>query len=169
MKRLAALVFASFCAFPSNAVRPPSTPSPITGAIASQASAGTAYTLTNTAAAADFGTTDPVITIPGPGTYLIMGSVNVLYNAATFAANRTVTLKFRRTNNTAADIGVARTFQTRIITAITDGAGTFQIPNTVYTTRNSNDSITIFADVSVLPTAGSIQATQAEIFALRIK
>lgn len=169
MRRLAALAFAYFCALPSNAVRPPSTPSPITGIYTGSVAVGTAYTLTNSSAALDFGTTDPVITIPGPGTYIICGSVNILYNAATFAANRTVTLKFRRTNNTAADVGTARTAQTRIITTVTDTMGVLEIPTAVYVTTNSNDSLTIFGDVSVAPTAGSIQATQAEIFALRIK
>jgi hypothetical protein len=120
--------------------------------------AGTAYALTATPAAIDLGTTDPVVTIPTTGTYTIRGSVQLLYNAATFAGNQTVTLKFRRTNNTAADLtnGTIAT-TTQIITALTYTYGVFPLPQISYN-GTAGDIITIFADVSATPGAGSLDA-----------
>lgn len=130
---------------------------------------GTAYSLTNTAAALDFGTTDPAIVIAQAGTYLIRGRVLIKYNAATFAANRTVTLKFRRTNNTAADLTNGSTAPTTdIITLITGTWLECQLPEVVYSTTATTDSITIFGSVDVVPSAGSLDATEAHILAQRI-
>ena len=129
---------------------------------------GTAYTLTNTSTALDFGTTDPALTINGPGTWIIFSRVTLKYNAATFAANRTVTIKLSRTNNTAADVTGATTAHiTNIITTLTY-TESVQIPPVLYTTTNGTDSITIKGDVSVVPTAGSLDVTEAEIIAIRI-
>lgn len=131
--------------------------------------AGTAYTLTATAAALDFGTTDPTITLTGPGTYMIMARAKVDYSAATFAAVRTATLKLRRTNNTAADLtGGTATFLTQIITTLTYTAGLLPLPTVIYTTTNTDDVIKIFGDVSVLPTAGSIDVSAAELIAIKL-
>jgi hypothetical protein len=66
--------------------------------------AGTAYQLTASDAALDFGTTDPSLTLTKAGTYLLTARVRLDYNGATFSAVRTATLKLRRTNNTAADL-----------------------------------------------------------------
>lgn len=130
---------------------------------------GTAYSLTATSAALDFGTTDPSVTIAAAGTYAIRARVNLKYNAATFAAVRTVTLKLRRTNNTAADLtNGSDTILTDIITTKTYTEGWFNLPEVIYTTSNSNDAITIFGDVSVIPTAGSLDAVSASIVAVRL-
>jgi hypothetical protein len=130
--------------------------------------AGTAYALTNTPAALDFGTTDPSIVIPQAGTWLILARARLDNNAATFAAVRTATLKLRRTNNTAADLtNGSVALLTQIITALT-----FSMPTiswwTIYTTANSDDIIKIFGDISVVPTAGSLDAVEASIIAVRI-
>lgn len=130
---------------------------------------GTAYTFTNSAAALTFGTTNPSLTLGKPGTYLILGSVNLAYNAATFGANQTVTLTFRRTNNTAANLGTNRTATTRVITTTTDSMGNFDLPPFIYSTLNANDAITINGSVTATPSAGSLQATEAEIVAIRIR
>lgn len=130
--------------------------------------AGTPYTLTATPAALDFGTTDPVLVIDRPGTYLLFGSVNIAYNAATFAASRTVTLNYRRTNNTPGNGGASRVVNTDIVTTVTSTFLTVDLPPTIYTTPRATDSLTIFADVAVLPSAGSIQATQATLVAVRL-
>lgn len=130
---------------------------------------GTAYSLTNTSAAVDFGTTDPSLTITQPGTYLIFSRLNLKYTGATFAASRTVTLKLRRTNNTAADVTNASiTFLTDIITTLTYTAGVMCIPPVLYQTDNNNDVLSLFADVSVVPTAGSLDITESEIIAIRL-
>lgn len=131
--------------------------------------AGTAYTFTNTPAALDFGTTDPAITVNVAGTYAIFAQVKVDLTGATFAANQTLTLKLRRTNNTAADLSNGTmTVTTPIITTQTYTLGVFNLPPVIYTTALTNDAVTIFGDISVVPGAGSITASAANIVALRI-
>lgn len=119
---------------------------------------GTAYALTNTAAAIDFGTTDPAITLNVAGTYLIMGQVNIAYTGATVAAE-TATIKVRRTNNTAADLSAVVVLDLPVATTLTNTYGIFQIPPFVYTTTASNDAVTLFANVSATLGAGTIDAT----------
>lgn len=131
--------------------------------------AGTAYSLTNVSAALDFGTTDPALTITKPGTWLLMGRVYLKYNAATYAGNQTVTLKLRRTNNTAADVtNATHTATLRIITTITDSIGILPLPPVIYSTSNVDDAISIFGALSAAPAAGSVDATEASIIAIRL-
>ncbi len=131
--------------------------------------AGTAYTLTATSAAADFGTTDPTLVLNKAGTYLITGRVNYQLVGATFAANRTVTSKLRRTNNTAADIANSSSaIGTGVTSTITGPLDVFSLAQVIYTTTAITDSISIFADVSVIPTAGSLEMTEASIVAIRL-
>jgi hypothetical protein len=130
--------------------------------------AGTAYQLTNTSALLDFGTTDPSLTISAPGTYLICAHVRLDYNAATFAAVRTMTAKLRRTNNTAADLtGGSQQAKTQIITTLTYTAREFTII-VPYVTANSDDLIQIWGDVDTVPTAGSLDAVEASIVAVKL-
>lgn len=82
---------------------------------------GTPYTLTTTPALLSLGTTAPVLSIDEAGTYLIAARCELNYNNATFVANRTATIKLRRTNNTPADLTNGEvTSKTRIVTALTD-------------------------------------------------
>lgn len=120
--------------------------------------AGTAYALTDTAAAIDFGTTDPAIVVDAAGTYLIMGQVNLAYNGATVAAE-TATIKVRRTNNTAADISAVVVLDLPAATTLTHTYGVFVIPPFVYTTANTDDAVTLFGNVSAALGAGTIDAT----------
>lgn len=131
--------------------------------------AGTAYVLTNTAAALDFGTTDPSLVINKAGTYLLLARFNLKYNGATFAAARTVTMKLRRTNNTPADLtGGTTVLTTDIITTKTFTFVAGGLPAVIYTTTNVDDAITIFGDVNTVPTAGSLDAVEANIVAVRL-
>lgn len=130
---------------------------------------GTAYVLTTTSAALDFGTSDPTLVLDKAGTYLILARANLKYNGATFAATRAVTLKLRRTNNTPADLtGGSKTLATAVTTTVTATFDDALLPPIFYTTTNTNDIITIFGDVAVGPTAGSLDATEANIIAIRI-
>lgn len=142
----------------------PTTSNPLTSF-----AAGTAYTLTNTPAAITFGTTSPSITINSPGTYLLIARSKLIYNAATFAANQTATSKLRRTNNTAGDLtngsAVVTTSIITLITALCSDQTWF----TTYTTTNSNDIISLFADVTTIPGAGSLQCAEASIIAIRLQ
>lgn len=131
--------------------------------------AGTAYSLTATPAKVDLGTTDPVLVINAAGTYKIEASATIEYNGATFAAVRTATIKLRRTNNTAADLtGGTKAIKTRIVTTETS---TMMVVTWCvhYTTANSNDSIEIFGSLDVVPSAGSLQVTEATIHAERLQ
>lgn len=131
--------------------------------------AGTAYNLTASSAAVTMGTTSPSITISVAGTYLLLGRGSLVYNLATYLATQTATIKLRRTNNTAVDLANASTVkQLRALTLITDSAGSFEIPPTIYTTSNTNDVITLFAGVSAAPTAGNVQIQECDIQAIRI-
>lgn len=141
----------------------------IGGASLSVYAAGTAYQLTATAALLNFGTTDPTLVITSAGTWLLLARVRVDYTGATFAAPRTVTMKLRRTNNTAADLADSSgQFLTDIITTLTYTAQITDLQPIIYVTTNANDSINIFGDVSVVPTAGSIDAVEASIVAIKL-
>lgn len=119
---------------------------------------GTAYSLTNTAAAIDFGTTDPAIVIDKVGTYIVYGQVNLALNGATITTE-TTTIKVRRTNNTAADISAVIVLDLPVTTLLTNTYGIFQIPPFIYTTTNTNDAIALFANVSAGLGAGTIDST----------
>jgi len=128
--------------------------------------AGTAYTLTATPAALDFGTTDPVIVLTEAGDYLLRFYVVLNYVGATFATSRDVIFKLRRTNNTAADVtGGSVTLATGVVTTLTLPGQQIAVVDVPYTTANTNDSLTIFGSVSVLPSAGSVNVSAAQISA----
>jgi len=129
--------------------------------------AGTAYSLTNVAALLDFGTTDSTLVITAPGTWLILTRVRYDYNAATFAAVRTVTTALRRTNNTAADV-ISSAWKTDIITTLTYTAHFQVLPPVLYTTANSDDILQLWASVNTVPSAGSLDAVEAEIVCVKI-
>lgn len=126
---------------------------------------GTAYQLTNSAAALDFGTTDPVVVLNKAGRWLIFAEVQLEYTGATVIAE-TASLKLRRTNNTAADVTTARTLDLPVATTLTHTYGSFKLPVANYTTAATDDSITIFGNVSAGLGAGTIDASAASITAL---
>ena len=131
---------------------------------------GTAYAFTNTAAAIDFGTTDPSITLANAGTYVLYGQVHLAYNAAT-VVGETATVKIRRTNNTAADLSAVVVIDLPVATTLTHSYGVVSIPPVVYTTTATDDVVTLFGNVSVALGAGTIDATAVgtSIVAVRIK
>lgn len=129
---------------------------------------GTAYSLTASDAAVDFGTTDPTITFATAGTYLLQGRALLTYNGATYAANQTATLHLQRTNNTPAAIANATTIATlRILTTVTDTVGVMPLPPVIYTAA-AGDVVTVYGSVSATPAAGSVQCTEASIVATRL-
>lgn len=131
--------------------------------------AGTAYSLTNTAGLLTFGTTSPTVTVSVAGTYMLFAQVKLDYVGATFAGNQTVTLKIRRTNNTAADVtDSTQTFVVPIITALTYTAGVIDLPPVTYTTALTSDILQVWGSIGTAPAAGSVDATAAVIRALRI-
>ena len=145
--------------------------SDISGAGTTQAAygVGTAYVFTNTAAAINFGTTDPDIVITAAGTYVLYGQVLLAYNAATVVAE-TASVKIRRTNNTAADVGQVVVIDLPVSTTLTNSFGIVALPPVVYTTANTDDALALFGNVSAALGAGSIDATAvgSSLVALRI-
>lgn len=139
------------------------------GANLSVYASGTAYQLTNTDALLNFGTTDPSLTITSAGVWLILATARIDYTGATFAASRTLNLKLRRTNNTAADIANStRQGLTDIITTLTYTFGVFALPPVIYTTTNNNDILELWGSISTVPSAGSLDASAAEIIAVKL-
>ena len=130
----------------------------------SQATGGT-QTLTITPAQALAAT----LTLSGTigKTYLLSCLALLNYVGATFAANQTVTLTLRRTNNTAADIATS-TFQTAIVTTVTASVGQLSVLAVPYTTVGVSDTVQAYLSVSVVPSAGSLQVGEASITALQL-
>jgi hypothetical protein len=123
----------------------------------SAAASGSPYTLTTTAALVSFLTTSPVVTLDKPGTYWISAYASAEFAGATFAAGRVLTIKLRRTNNTAADLtGSGSTFTIPVVTTVTHTMAVITLPPLLYTTANSNDVIEMWASLSALPSAGSM-------------
>lgn len=129
---------------------------------------GTVYSLTATSAAVTFGTTSPNLTLTATGTFRVRGFVNLKYNGATFAAARTVTIKLRKSNGTPADLtNGSVVFTTSIVTTVTGTFVAITFTSDDYA-GTINDVLAIFADVSVIPTAGSLDIIAAFIEAQQI-
>ena len=155
-------------ATPTPTPTPTPTATPTITPITAYAS-GTVYSLTNTDALVDFGTTDPTIVLDKSGTYLLFGRAYLVYNGATYAANQTVTIHLRRTNNTAGNVANATTTATlRIVTTLTDTVGVMPLPPVVYSTSNTTDSISVYGSLSATPAAGTVDVKEASVVALKI-
>lgn len=131
---------------------------------------GAGYTLTATTNTLTVAGSSVTVTISQAGTYLLFGSCNITYNAATFAASQVVTLAIYRQNNTPGV--VANTpiqVRLRVITAVTDEAEFVEVPVVVYITANTTDALSLHGSVSALPSAGSLQANKASLLAVRLK
>ncbi len=129
---------------------------------------GTVYTLTNSAAAVDCGTTDPSVTIAAAGTYLVLGSMCYENAGATYAANRTVTGTINRTNNSPGIIASSGlSYQTGIITTVTNTMGC-SATQVLYTTANTDDILTLNASIDVVASAGTSTVARARLAAIRL-
>lgn len=129
---------------------------------------GSTYNLTASSALIDFGTTDPTITIAVAGTYRISARAVLAYAGATFAPSQTITMKLRRTNNTAADLtngGVD--FATGIVTLLTAPLAQLNTPYVVYV-ATAGDIVSLYGLVGVAPSAGNVTVTAASIHAQRV-
>lgn len=130
---------------------------------------GTAYSLTNTSTAITGGTTSPTLTITNSGTYRIEFCLVLNFTGATIATDKNVTLKIRRTNNTAADLtnGTMPALHTGITTTYTATWGSFVWVADDYT-ATAGDIVTVFGDVATVPSAGSLDVTGGFLRATRI-
>jgi hypothetical protein len=133
---------------------------------------GTAAIITNAAAALNFtgsGSINPSLILASSGTYLIFGKAQLYYNGVTLSAPQTCQIYLYRSNNTPAILAHATTtVPLRILTATTDNGGAAVIPPVLYTTKNATDAIAIYGVLSAPVSAGSFQATEASIVAIRL-
>lgn len=133
-------------------------------------SAAANYVFTASADTVAFANGDnPTVTLSAAGTYVILARADILYNGATTAADRICTLKLRRMNNTAADLTRGSiTLHTGVQTTITSsmpGASWWVI----YTTTATDDVINILASISTIPSAGTLDITNASLIAYRLQ
>lgn len=131
--------------------------------------AGTAYTLTGSTAALDFGTTDPVLVINQAGTYLIVARTVVSLPAGLGDAG-SLSFKLRRTNNTAADVSNSASTGLLWDNSLASDVNTLIVPfpAVIYTTATTTDSLTIFGHDAGSPgTPASV--TAASIVAIRLQ
>lgn len=154
---------------PAGTVVSPAGPWGLLDPLAVYVASGTGHTIDDTSGIVTIGATAVTLAITTPGTYLLSARARVDYWGATFADHELVTLKLRRTNNTAADVTNATAGLLTDTTTLADfTAGIVQLPIVKYATLLADDSISLQVDVHVLPSAGEIRVLQAEIVALRI-
>lgn len=123
---------------------------------------GTAYTTTSSYASIVGGTTSPTLTIAASGDGYLSFSVASAFVGATFAGVQSISIKLRRTNNTAADIGFPQAQPLPVITALTGAGPSMNIVKFPYT-ATAGDVITIQAILSASPGAGSVTITGSNI------
>ncbi len=127
--------------------------------------AGTAYTLTGSFANVDFGTTDPSITISTAGNYLLTVDCSSALVGATTVAGQSVEIILRRTNNTAADLGTARSQPLPAATISTQDGPSVSISSFPYT-AGAGDIVTVQACLIGTLGAGTVTIDNAHIVAV---
>lgn len=128
---------------------------------------GTIYSLTTSSAKVDFGTTDPAVTIPEAGTYLIYVNIKIDFAGLTTVL-QTCNFKLRRTNNTATDLTGAITNVNIPAATLLTGTGPDTDMRVIkYTTTNSNDVIELWGNRQGV-TIGNINVSEASVLAVRI-
>jgi hypothetical protein len=129
---------------------------------------GTAYTVTNSLAFVDLGTVDPTLVITSPGTWRITGRIRVNRVAATFSGAHFATVALRRTNNTPATLDIGGYGLINLNGTALETSSSWIPVDVFYTTLNSDDSISWFASVNALPSAGSVTIDEAGITAQKV-
>ena len=127
--------------------------------------AGNPYTITTVFAQVTFaGGTNPTVTLDKAGTWAIKARVRVTRNNSTHIGLHNISLKLRRSNNTAADVTHALTKYAddpHSASNASEVAGT--LPEVLYTTANTTDIIQLWALLDVAASSGSHQVTEADI------
>lgn len=136
-----------------------------TGTYATGSLTGAGFGLSTVSSAVVGGTTSPVVALPTSSQYLIRGRAQVELLGATFAANQTVNIKIRNTTQSADVSGATATITLPVVTTVTETVGMFEF-SSFYSPVSAGDSLTIFASVSVLPSAGSVIISNANVTAV---
>jgi hypothetical protein len=143
----------------------PSGFSPISYADASVGGAQALTTTPNTQALAKQLTLDAT----GGKNYMLFARCRFDYVGATFAGNQVITLKLRRTNNTAGDVASAiGNLQTLKITTQSYTAGEITIIGIPYTSQGVSDIVQPMVSIDGLPSAGSVNAIECSISAIEL-
>jgi hypothetical protein len=106
------------------------------------------------------------ITLTVAGSYLIMGTVRLDFDVATFSADETVTAKLRRTNNSPTDIPNAIVnLNTGVTSLETSTFAAVAIPPVVYA-GSAGDIIQLFGVLTDTPYSGALNAIEGSIVAI---
>jgi hypothetical protein len=108
------------------------------------------------------------VTLTTIGSYLLMARLRLDFVGATFAANQTVTIKLREVTNGPADLANTTVgLGTGTPTTVSSTMAAVSFPPVIYAAA-ANDKIEIFGVVSVAPGAGSLQAIEGSIVAIKL-
>lgn len=130
---------------------------------------GAVYEITTSISEIIHDTTNSAVELAQAGTYAIQGHCRITYNATTYAAPTNITLKLRRTNNTAGDLpNGAGSLGVVVLTTYT-GSLHMLTPKVLFTTANADDRIAMFIGVTTGPSAGNMVVSDDHIFAERIR
>jgi hypothetical protein len=129
--------------------------------------AGTAYTLTATAAQMAFGTTTPALSGLTPGTYLIFGRVNFKSVGATLVNTDTITSYLYDTSVPGIIPNSSTVLNCPAQTTLTNTLAVIQTPPILYVVT-SVSVIQLWGVMNVIPSAGSVTAVEASIVAVRV-
>lgn len=128
---------------------------------------GSVYSLTTTPALVNLGTTTPAVQLGDAGTYLIFARARFDLNGATFAAVRTLTALIR---NITAGADVTNSSAAQKVPIVTTLTFTLPLYFKVFTYESSvdNELLQLWASISVLPSAGTVDCAEADIVAIKI-
>jgi hypothetical protein len=132
------------------------------------------HTFSETPEALQFNAANQSLVIATTGRWMLIARVKIDYSFATYSAdNKSLNLKLRRTNNTAADIADT-TIQVRLrdVTTAYFTANVLELPVVFYNTTNTTDALSIYGwlDSGDLPDNdpdGRIVALEASIVAVK--
>lgn len=130
---------------------------------------GDNYVITDSPAEVDRGTNDSAIVLDTAGSFRIDGQVVLFYNGTTFLTSQDITIKLRRTNNTAGDLPHSDIILGSFALSAFTGSISVYIPSIIYTTLNIGDRIAIFVDVDTEPTAGTLEVSADSLIATAIE
>lgn len=102
------------------------------------------------------------------GSWLLIARLRIDYVGTTFAGNQTITIKLREVTNGPADVAnTIVSLATGTPTTITQTFAATTFPAVVYSAA-ANDKIEIFGTVSAAPGAGSVNAVEGSILAVKL-
>jgi hypothetical protein len=101
------------------------------------------------------------------GRYLIMAIARFDAVAATFAASRTITCYIYNATNSATLSNSTKAVLTPVITTATESLPHY-IAQVIYTSAADNEVVQLWGSVSVIPSAGTLDCTEAQIVAIKL-